>query len=80
MISFHFMPQQQQYPAGGKKRTAPDPLREEEQHEPRKNQWYANSVQKFIPPGSVLVIVLRHVVRQIGHSAPPFAGKPIAEL
>ena len=74
MIAFELMPEEQQHPAADKTGTAPDPFREEEQNDPRKNHRDTNSVQKLVPPGSVFVIVLRHVVRQIWNSAPPCDG------
>src|ERR1700675_1319945 len=71
MISFQLMAQEQQHPPGNKKRAAPDPFQEQQKHDPRKDQRDPYSVQKLVPSGRVLVIVLRHVVRQTGHSAPP---------
>jgi len=75
MISFQLVAQKQQHPPANKKCAAPDPSHEQERHEARENQRYANSMQNFVPPGRVFVIVLRHVVRQTEHNAPPRAEK-----
>src|SRR5215475_3231357 len=71
MVALHLVAQKQQHPAADKQRAAPDPFREDEQYDPRKNQRDSDSVQQLVPAGSVLAIILRHVVRQSGHSAPP---------
>src|SRR5262245_50988898 len=71
MLPLNLMSQKQQQPPPNKQRPAPDPFRQNEQYDPRKNQRDSDSMEQLVPAGSVLVIILRHVVRQSGHSAPP---------
>src|SRR5712691_9201793 len=59
MISFN--------PVAEKKSSSPGPSRKEQKNDAGKNQGNTNAVQEFIPAGFVLVIVLRHVVRQVRH-------------
>ena len=70
MIAFDPVSQEQQRPSADKKSRSPDPFRQDQQSEADKNHRNPDAVQQLIPDGSVFVIVLRHVVRQI-QSAPP---------
>src|ERR1700674_1024567 len=67
MISFDPVAEKQKQPSAHKKSRSPGPFHEDEKDDPGKNHRDANTVQEFIPVGFVLVIVLRHVVRQTRH-------------
>src|SRR5882762_476221 len=67
MISFNAVAQKKQYPSAYKKSRSPDPFHRKEQDDASKNHGDANAMQELIPAGFVLVVVLRHVVRQARH-------------
>ena len=80
MVSLDLVSQKEENPAAHKKTYAPYPLHEEKQNDPQKNHGDTNAVKKLIPARRVLVIVLRHIVRQTGQSAPPCGGDDSAEM
>src|SRR5260370_36044734 len=67
MISFNPMAQKKKNPPAKKKSCAPNPFCENEKNDAGKNHGDTDAVQEFVPAGFVLVIVLRHVVRQARH-------------
>src|SRR6266404_9855010 len=79
MVSFNPVPEKQKYPSAQKKSRSPSPFHEDKKDNPGKNHRDTNAMQEFVPAGFVLVIVLRHVVRQARHkrtSCRPFLGRP----
>src|SRR5712671_5369773 len=77
MVSLNPVTEKQKHPSAQKKPRSPDPFHENEEDKPGKNHRDTNAMQEFVPAGFVLVIVLRHVVRQARHSAPP-VSHPVA--
>src|SRR6516165_5896314 len=71
MIAFNPVSQEQQNPAACKTSCAPAPSHEDQENQPGKNEWNADAMKQFVPGRAMFVIVLSHVVRQPGHSAPP---------
>src|SRR6266852_5313105 len=67
MISFNPVAEKKKNPPAQKKSRCPSPFHKEEKNDAGKNHGDTNAVQEFIPAGFVLVIVLRHVVRQVRH-------------
>ena len=77
MIALNLVSQEQQRPSANEKSRAPDPFHQDQQSDPRENHGNPDAVQQLVPSGSVFVVVLRHVVRQL-QSAPP-RGDLVAE-
>jgi hypothetical protein len=71
MIAFDTMSQKQQNPSTDEANCAPFPLEKCKEDQPCEYQRNTNSVQQLIPPGTVFVVILSHVVRQSGHSSSP---------
>src|SRR6267143_5088375 len=69
MVSLDLMAEKQKHPSAQKKSRSPGPFHEKKKSNPSKNHRDANTMQEFVPAGFVLVIVLRHVVRQARHLA-----------
>jgi hypothetical protein len=67
MISFNPVAQKQERPSAKKKSRSPNPLHEKEQDNSGKNHGHSDTMQQLVPDGTVLVIVLLHVVRQARH-------------
>src|SRR6266404_9591705 len=67
MVSFNAVAEKKEHPSAYKKSRPPDPFHKKEQDDASKNHGDANAMQEFIPVGFVLVVVLRHVVRQARH-------------
>src|SRR5271165_6185695 len=74
VVAFDAMTQQQENPATHKTGQTPTPAQQDEQNKAHEDQGDANRVENFIPDRIMLMVVLRHVVRQPGHSAPPISG------
>src|SRR5260370_4639646 len=77
MVSLDPVAEKEKHPSAQKKSRSPGPFHEQEKGHPRKYHRDANTMQEFVPAGFVLVIVLRHVVRQARHkrtSCQPFLG------
>src|SRR5258708_27964764 len=66
-VSLNAVAEKEKYPASQKKSSSPNPFHEKEKNNSGKNHGDANSMQKLVPAGFVLAIVLRHVVRQARH-------------
>src|ERR1700690_455787 len=71
LVAFDAMPGEKQDPASNKKREANFPVRERRDHNSRDDDGDAEGVKNFIPGVGVLVIVLRHVLAEGWHRAPP---------
>jgi len=67
MVALNPVTEKQKRPSAQKKSRSPDPSHEKEKDDPYKNHRDTNTMQEFVPAGCVLVIVLRHVVRQSRH-------------
>src|SRR6266852_2974801 len=67
MVSLNLVAEKQKHPSAEKKSRSPSPSHKEEKDNPGKNHRDTNAMQEFVPAGFVLVIVLRHVVRQARH-------------
>jgi hypothetical protein len=76
-IAFNPVPQKQQRPSADEKSRSPHPFHQDQQNQPDKYHRNPDAVQQLVPDGSMFVVVLRHVVRQI-QSAPP-CGDSIVE-
>jgi hypothetical protein len=74
MVSLDLVSKKQKNPPAYKKTRSPNPFHEDQQNNPQKNHGDADTMEKLIPAGRVLVIVLGHVVRQAWQSAPPCGG------
>src|SRR5437879_8777981 len=69
MVAFNPVAEKQERPSTEKKSSSQNPFCEKQKDNPGKNHRDTNAMQEFIPAGFVLVIVLRHVVRQARHLA-----------
>src|SRR5467141_3129405 len=69
MVSLDPVAEKEKHPPTQKKSRSQDPFCEEQKDNPGKNHRDANAMEEFVPAGFVLVIVLRHVVRQARHLA-----------
>src|SRR6266850_172915 len=67
MVSFNAVAEKKEHPSAYKKSRSPNPFHKKEQDDAGKNHGDANAMQESIPGGFVLVVVLRHVVRQARH-------------
>ena len=67
MVSFNPVAEKEKYPSAQKKSRSQGPFHEDEKDYPGKNHRDTNAMEEFVPAGFVLVIVLRHVVRQARH-------------
>src|SRR6266851_5223525 len=79
IVSLNPVAEKQEHPSTQKKSRSPGPFHKEEKDNPGKNHRDTNAMQEFVPAGFVLVIVLRHVVRQARHkrtSCQPYRGCP----
>jgi len=64
MVSFNAVAEKKKNPSTSKKNCSPNPFHKNEQDYAGENHRNANAMQELIPARFVLVIVLRHVVRQ----------------
>src|SRR6266481_2578855 len=69
MVSLDPVAEKKKHPSAEKKSCSQDPFCEKQKDNPGKNHRDSNAMQEFVPVGLVLVIVLRHVVRQARHLA-----------
>jgi hypothetical protein len=67
MVSLDPVAEKEKHPSTEKKSCSPNPFHEDEKDNPGKNHRDTDTMQEFVPAGFVLVIVLRHVVRQARH-------------
>ena len=74
MVSLDPVAEKKERPPAQKKSRSQDPFCEEQKDNPGKNHRDTDTMQEFVPAGFVLVIVLRHVVRET-QSAPPCGGQ-----
>src|SRR5215468_7103394 len=70
-VAFNAMSQKQESPACHKNRQTQDPLGQNHENGAHEDHRDAHAVQHLVPDRGMLVIVLRHIVRQARHSAPP---------
>src|SRR5260370_8216355 len=74
MVSLDPVAEKEKHPSTQKKSRSQDPFCEEQKDNPGKNHRDANAMEEFVPAGFLLVIVLRHVVRQARHLAHPLSA------
>lgn len=67
MVSFNSVAEKQEHPPTEKKSRSPNPFHENEKDKPGKNHRDADTMQQLVRGRFVLVVVLRHVVRQVRH-------------
>src|SRR5208282_3527044 len=77
MVPLDFVSQKEENPSANEETRSPNPFGQNQQNHPQKNHGDADTMEQFVPAGRVLVIVLRHIVRQARHSAPPCGGGPL---
>src|SRR5215475_16190199 len=76
MVAFELVSEKQQHPSTEEKSHAPNPLHQEKKNDACKNHGDSDAMQQFVRSGFVLVIVLRHVVRQARHVAHLLSAVP----
>src|SRR5437016_13566956 len=69
MVSLDPVAEKKKHPSAQENSRSHDPFCEKQKDDPGKNHRDTNAMQEFVPAGLVLVIVLRHVVRQARHLA-----------
>jgi len=69
MIAFDSVTQKEQNPAANKKGRAKNPFHEKQTGYSCEDQGNPDAMKHFVQSGRVLMVVLRHVVRQAGHQA-----------
>ena len=67
MVSLDPVAEKKKHPSAQENSCSQDPFCEKQKDNPDKNHRDTNAMQEFVPAGFVLVIVLRHVVRQARH-------------
>jgi hypothetical protein len=75
LVALDAMPKKIQNPAANEQRRAKPPIPHRQQNNPSKNDRNSNSMQKFVPGISVLVIILRHIPLKLAHVPPRQTGK-----
>lgn len=63
VISFDLVPEEEQYPAAEEARRACLPTEKREKDDSRKNERDADSMENPVPPRTMFVVILAHVVR-----------------
>ena len=76
LVAFNTMPRKQQNPPAYKQRQADPPERQNQQNDSRDDDRDSDAVQNLVPHVVMFVVVLRHVLAERGHRAPPVVSGP----